>query len=73
MGQFGVRYAKLLLPVCTALVLTDLHSRKLEIARDSGADVVHNSREKGHVLLGVRAKSLLYKVDFWPGERGIFH
>jgi hypothetical protein len=60
-------------PVCTAIVSTDLHSRKLEIARDSGADVVHNSREEDHVLLVVRAKPVLYKVDFWPGERGISH
>ena len=73
MGQFGVRYAKLLLPVCTVIVLTDLHSRKLEIARDSDADVVHNSREEDHVLLVVRAISVLYKVDFWLGEGGISH
>lgn len=49
LGQFGVQYAKLLLPAGTTIVAIDVDPRKLEIARDLGADVVINSREEDPV------------------------
>lgn len=49
LGQFGIQYAKLLLPAGTTVVAVDVDPRKLEIARDLGADVVVNSREEDPV------------------------
>jgi len=49
LGQFGVQYAKLLLPAATTVVAVDVDSQKLEIARDLGADVVINSRNEDPV------------------------
>jgi len=49
LGQFGIQYAKLLLPAGTTIVAVDVDPRKLEIARDLSADVVVNSREEDPV------------------------
>jgi propanol-preferring alcohol dehydrogenase len=49
LGQFGVQYARLLLPAATTVVAVDVDSQKLEIARDLGADVVINSRNEDPV------------------------
>src|SRR3989442_5582853 len=49
LGQFGVQYARLLLPAATTVVAVDVDSQKLEIARDLGADVVINSRHEDPV------------------------
>ena len=49
LGQFGVQYAKLLLPAATTVVAVDVDSRKLEIARNLGADVVINSSNEDPV------------------------
>jgi len=49
LGQFGVQYAKLLLPAGTTVVAIDVDRRKLEMARELGADVVINSREEDPV------------------------
>ena len=49
LGQFGVQYAKLLLPAGTTVVAVDVDNRKLEIARDLGADVVIDSRDEDPV------------------------
>ena len=50
LGQFGIQYAKLVLPAGTTIVAIDVDSRKLEIARELGADVVINSREEEPIL-----------------------
>lgn len=47
--QFGIQYAKLLLPAGTTIVALDVDPRNLEIALDLGADVVINGREEDPV------------------------
>jgi propanol-preferring alcohol dehydrogenase len=49
LGQFGVQYARLLLPAATTVVAVDVDSQKLEMARNLGAEVVVNSRNKDPV------------------------
>ncbi|BBD73456.1 oxidoreductase [Sulfodiicoccus acidiphilus] len=48
LGQFGVRYAKLLTPEVN-VVTVDVNRRKLEIARELGSDYVVDSTEKDPV------------------------
>ncbi|MDI3318008.1 MAG: NAD(P)-dependent alcohol dehydrogenase [Bacillota bacterium] len=48
LGQFGVQYARALTPRCT-VVAVDVDPRKLEIARELGADHVIQSREEDPV------------------------
>lgn len=48
LGQFGVQYARALTPSCT-VVAVDVDPRKLEIARELGADHVIHGREEDPV------------------------
>ncbi|MDI3298568.1 MAG: zinc-binding dehydrogenase [Bacillota bacterium] len=48
LGQFGVQYARALAPRCT-VVAVDVDPRKLEIARELGADHLVQSREEDPV------------------------
>jgi alcohol dehydrogenase, propanol-preferring len=49
LGQFGVQYARLLLPAATTVVAVDVDPQKLEMVRNLGAEVVVNSRNEDPV------------------------